>query len=438
MKYLTNYKNSGRIFTSQRFRYKSDFQRVLSEQFVDLLVISIPALTFLELKIVGRLFASEVILICLFPILLFNKRNVLSAPLPKMMLLLLSVWLVGQVVTDLIRHTPFADYIRGWAKIGITLINFSALYILVFGNRRRIVLYAIGLALGGILCYYFNPNIYAEDYPWKFGVGESLTWLLIITTCGVKARWFLLRISIISFAMAVNLYMGFRSYAGICFLTATYVFFQWLRGLKDAKKIKLSLKNLVVIGLAFFAASFIFLKTYGHMARQGMLGENARQKYEQQAGGELGLLIGGRSEILISIHAIIDSPIIGHGSWAKDYRYADTLVYLKRVLGYYPGQSNELGLIPTHSHFFGAWVEAGILGAVFWGWVLSLLIRGMARLIRTKEVLTPLFAFFGFLLIWDILFSPFGAERRFITPYYIIVMMSLFPPRAKRKNFVRS
>ncbi len=75
-------------------------------------------------------------------------------------------------------------------QIGITLINFPALYILTFGKRRRIVLFAIGLALGGILCYYFNPNIYAEDYPWKFGVGESLTWLLIILACGVKVRWF--------------------------------------------------------------------------------------------------------------------------------------------------------------------------------------------------------------------------------------------------------
>ncbi len=226
--------------------------------------------------------------------------------------------------------------------------------------------------------------------------------------------------------MAVNLYMDFRSYAGICFLTATYVFFQWLWVLKDAKKNKLSLKNLVVIGLAFFAASFIFVKTYGHMARQGMLGENARQKYEQQAGGELGLLIGGRSEILVSIHAIIDSPIIGHGSWAKDYSYADTLVYLKRVLGYYPGQSNELGLIPTHSYLFGAWVEAGLLGAVFWAWVLFLPIRVLAGLYRTKEPLSPLIIFFIFILIWDILFSPFGAERRFITPYYIIVMMSFY------------
>jgi O-antigen ligase len=168
-----------------------------------------------------------------------------------------------------------------------------------------------------------------------------------------------------------------------------------------------------------------------------MLGENARQKYEQQAGGELGLLIGGRSEILVSFRAIMDSPIIGHGSWAKDYRYVNELIYLKRVLGYSPGQSNELGLIPTHSHLFGAWVEAGILGAVFWIWVLSLPIRGMVMIIGVKENFTPLFVFFGFLLIWHVLFSPFGAELRFIIPYCIVVMMSLLPPRSRRKHFVR-
>ncbi len=427
-----NYGHTEQIISPQRYRSPFDIPGAIRDRFVDMLVISIPIMRFVEFKIVGRLFLTEIILICLLPILLFNNRTLLTTPLPKMMILLLSVWLVGQIATDLIRHTPFADFMRGWAKIGITLINFSALYILTFGKRRRIVLFAIGLALGGILCYYFNPNIYAEDYPWKFGVGESLTWLLIILACGVKVRWFFLRISIISFAIAVNLYLGFRSYAGICFLTATYVFFQRLWVLKDAKKINLSLKNLVVIGLAFFFTSFIFLKTYGYMAQQGMLGEKARQIYEQQAHGALGLLIGGRSEILVSIHAIIDSPIIGHGSWAKDYRYADTLVYLKRVLGYYPGQSNELGLIPTHSHLFGAWVEAGILGAVFWIWVLSLPIRGMAMLIRIKEVLTPLFVFFGFLLIWHVLFSPFGAELRFIIPYCIVVMMRLLPPRGKR------
>ena len=153
-----NYSRIEKSFPLRRLRYSGDMQRAIRDRFIDMLVISIPIMRFVEFKIVGRLFLTEIILICLLPILLFKNRILLNTSLPKIMMLLLSVWLAGQIATDLIRHTPFTDFIRGWAKIGITLINFSALYILTFGNRRRIVLFAIGLSLGGILSFYFNPN----------------------------------------------------------------------------------------------------------------------------------------------------------------------------------------------------------------------------------------------------------------------------------------
>ena len=437
MQNTINYNCIEKGFAQGQNRYSANMTKALKNKFIDIIVFSIPFFSFIEFKIVGRLFMSEIIIICLFPILLYNHRKVLSTLLPKRMIILMVLWLFGQIVTDLIRHTEFIDYIRGWAKISITLINFAILYILIFGNRKRIVLYAIGIAIGGILSYYFNPNIYADDYPWKFGIGESLTWLMIVLASNKKLRWFFLRFSIICLAALINIYMGFRSYGGICFLTAIYLAMQWLSGITSSKEIKLTPKNLAMIGLIIIVTSGIFIKTYERMVRNGLLGVNARQIYEQQALGDLGLLIGGRSEILVSIRAVIDSPIIGHGSWAKDYKYSEILIYLKRMLGYYPGGSNKLGLIPTHSHLFGAWVEAGILGAIFWIWVLFLPIRVMLMLIRTKEIMTPLVIFLGFLLIWDIFFSPFGAELRIMTPFYIIVIMSFLPLQAKRKHFER-
>jgi len=90
-----------------------------------------------------------------------------------------------------------------------------------------------------------------------------------------------------------------------------------------------------------------------------------------QAHGEYGLIVGGRSEILVSAQAIMDSPILGHGSWAKNEEYAAMLNYLRESMGYVAQGKHESGLIPTHSHIFGAWVEAGILGAVFWLWILT-------------------------------------------------------------------
>jgi len=213
---------------------------------------------------------------------------------------------------------------------------------------------------------------------------------------------------------------------------------QWLYSQKSALRNDFSLKKKVFVGLVIMFMGFIFINGYEYVAQKGILGEKNLQKYESQASGNLGILIGGRSEILVSVYAIRDSPIIGHGSWAKDHRYADMLMYLKSVLGYTSAEPGEEGLIPSHSHIFGAWVEAGILGAVFWIWVLSLPIRVLTGSYRTKEPLSPLIIFFSFILIWDILFSPYGAERRFITPYYIIVMMSFLTGVISKNRGVRS
>jgi len=434
---MDNYRSTEQMPLEQGFLYPADMRQALRIRFFDILVFVIPALSFLEIEMIGRLFATEIILIGLFPFLFLLKRHRLWEQMPRIFIIFCILWLFGQVTTDLIRQTPFNDWTRGWAKIVVTLINFSTLYLLLYSNRRRIVVFLLGLAVGGILQFYFNPGIYAEGSPWKFGVGSSVTWLMILIATCFFERIKLVSISVLIFAVLINLYLGFRSLAGICFLTTIFMSLQWLYGRKNTLKSKLSSKNMVLVGLAVLLAGVIFIQGYAFLAREDLLGEKAKQNYLNQASGDFGLIFGGRSELIISGRAIMDSPIIGHGSWAKDYRYSERLVYLKRMLGYYSGRSNELGLIPTHSHLFGAWVEAGILGAVFWVWVLFLPIRGLVLLIRKKEVLTPLFAFFAFLLIWDILFSPFGAERRFITPYYIIVMMSLLPLRDERTQQLR-
>ena len=89
-----------------------DMRRILRDRFIDLLVISIPLFRFLEIEIIGRLFMTEIILVFLFPILLLNNSNFLSAPLPKMMTFLISIWLAGQIFTDLILHIPFQGHHR--------------------------------------------------------------------------------------------------------------------------------------------------------------------------------------------------------------------------------------------------------------------------------------------------------------------------------------
>src|SRR5207249_4985632 len=109
-------------------------------------------------------------------------------------------------------------------------------------------------------------------------------------------------------------------------------------------------------------------------------GAPAAQKYREESAGRFGVLLGGRPELFASSIAIADSPLIGHGSWPKDPKYTNDLLSVLSRNGYQPGggllysiQHSDY-LIPTHSFLFGAWVEAGLLGAVFWLVVLALAI----------------------------------------------------------------
>ena len=50
----------------------------------------------------------------------------------------------------------------------------------------------------------------------------------------------------------------------------------------------------------------------------GLFDESLSSKFEGQAKGDYGVLVGGRPETLVAMQAIRDSPIIGHGSYPVD------------------------------------------------------------------------------------------------------------------------
>jgi len=386
------------------------------------IVFLIPTLTFLELRLIGRIFVSEIILIGLLPFLLLSKGWMLNSPLPKKLLFLGFFWLFAQIITDLIRATPFEDYTRGWFKIAFFLVHFMSLYLLLYGNKKRLILFATGLVFSGFLAYKFPSSYsYAESYPWKFGLGTPVTLSVILfsTTKFAARRRFLSSFSIILIAF-LNLYMGFRSLAGICFLTGIYNFTQPRLSAK-----KISLKKTAFILLCMLISAVTFYNIYVYVAKNYWIGDKAYYIANMQS-GKFGILLGGRIEIYSAARAIMDSPLIGHGSWAKNPHYIDYLKELDKlgytVLGF--DRMYKEGLIPTHSHISGAWVESGILGAVFWGWVLILIYNVLSYRYYFRDMLNPLIVYIGIRFIWDIMFSPFAAEGRLTGAFSLVLLMS--------------
>jgi hypothetical protein len=403
-------------------------ERSKSADFVDILVFIIPCLEFVQIKLIGVLFGPELLLIVIFVYLASRRRFRIATPGGKRFLILCSLWLGSQFATDIVRRSAFADYARGWSNIGMTLVNFAVLYTLLYGRPRRLIFYGWGLVVGSLLRFMISPDIFAAGDPWKFGIGfpVTLATFLFASRPNCRGYW---QITLSLIIGLINIGLGARSAGGVCVATAFYLFVSRAMARKSSESSKsrvrwiLSLASVTIIGLAGV------LWAYQYAASAGVLGEDARVKYENQSSGQFGVLLGGRVEMLGYLPAIYDSPILGHGSWAKDPTYLIVERQTLALMGYsgadeFSNDELELGLIPEHSYLFGAWVDAGILGAVFWAWVFLLDAKTLMRVYPPTTMLLPVMSYVGFELLWDIIFSPYGAEVRIIVPFYAVMLMT--------------
>jgi hypothetical protein len=387
----------------------------------DIACFVIPALAFWRVQLGGVLYATDVCLLAALPFVASRHRGWLQIKPVKIFLRLGLLWLAAQVLTDIIRKSAFEDYSRGWIKILLTLTHFAAIALLIRQSQRRLILYGAGLALGGMLTFFIAPGEFAADYPWKFGLSLPLTILVCLVAGILVRRRFIAAVMMLVAIGAVNLYLGFRSLGGLCLATAIYSYLQLSPKLAE-RRLRQHRTVWLVAGLA--AGVWGISAIYAHGAESGWFGEAERFKYEFQSSGEAGIILGGRYDLLGSSVAIIDSPLLGHGSWAKDPMYRSILNAYLVELGYGNLGANdpEDGLIPAHSYLFGAWVESGIVGALFWIWVMWLTAGALVRA-TGREPLVPFFAFMGMLLLWNALFSPYGADTRFTATYFVYAMI---------------
>ena len=387
----------------------------------DIFSFAAPALQFVQIQAVGTLLGTDLLLLAALPLALVRHPDRLKRKPVPAILALGVVWLISQIVTDLVRHSAPEDYLRGWTKITLMLVSFTVLWIVVCRSFRRFVLYGIGTAVGGILTLYIHPTDDMLDSPWKFGLAGPITVLVVVAVACLAKRSYLGILVPMAAMAVVHSFANTRSLALLCLLSAGYTVFQMSMARRQKR---MGAGRLVLLAGVAICCVYGFMLVYTHYAEQGVFGQYAQRKLEAQS-GDGGLLLGGRSESLASTQAIMDSPLLGHGSWAHDAAYIAIMQEKRAELGYKNFQNSvKDDLIPTHSHIFGAWVEAGLLGAVFWLYVLVYAVRSLAK-VSGAEPWLLLFAYQGFGLVWDIFFSPISPERRFTTPYLIVAMIVL-------------
>lgn len=404
----------------------------------DVLAFIIGATTPFTVRFVGDLPVAEIIVLFLVgPIAIAYRQRIFKTGVSKIYVLM-GLWLMGQILTDVYRQTATIDWERGDAAIAFFFLDLVFLTMLLRGNERRKILFIGGFAVGALVFARFSTDPFIEADNWKMGYSTGVNLLVVLSSClFFKRRYYLVALGIFAGIALVNLMFNFRSISLILILTAVLAipvipeqFGPWVVLPPVGSKRRLVVLAVLVLGAGLTASTAVSFLT-----SRGYLGEDAERKNEQQSGVKGGLLVGGRPEILVSSRAVIDSPILGHGSWPKDPTYVVMLddILAESGLRNDPDIDEQLafGLIPTHSHLMGAWVWAGFLGAVFWLYVLWLVLKGIVKITTTRSSLAPVYMYLLALFAWDILFSPFGTGRRLIESVFLVIILDLleFVPR---------
>ena len=381
-------------------------------------------LVFYRINLVGMLTLSEVLTLGYF---LIRWRDMVNWALQDGILrTILRAWLIYllfQVCSDMVNGTLPTDFMRGWARLIFFAVNIAVIAFLSGLKLDRLAAFFAGYALSLMLASYQERNEFLSE--WKFGYGPALTMLVAILIGLLKSER-VNRIGGIAFVLLgiVHLQANARSLGGITLLIgllsllATY----FRDNLRDGGVFSVKFFLPVVIAL------FGIYQVYSIGASSGWLGEKSRDKYEKQTAGGRNILSGGRMEYTIAIPAILEAPVLGYGSWARHPEYVKKYIYINGIdpNTYDAEYLMDLGTIPTHSHILGSWAEAGAAGGLFWILVLWLALRIFYRMLGHERLPYRLFLLFMLVFfIWDILFSPFGLERRVTDPAMIMVIAAM-------------
>lgn len=382
----------------------------------------IPATIFLKFSLIGTLLVSDILVAVVLPFIMLAGRLRLEDTAKKILILGV-VWFFGQVLSDIINQTPPEDFLRGWFRILTTLLTFVVLLFLVDNQIRRVYFMLAGTAVGVAINSISVWQVWAPGLLWKFGVGTGLTLAVLLWVNRKRFGQQNLSILVLFLGATISLLLNARAQGGHIFIACLFSYISARSSNIGHLNISRKFIRILPVSILMIVASGVLLQSYLYMASEGYLGQDALSKYRMQVGDTSNnpiaqLFVCGRSEFLISLDAIADSPLIGHGSWAKDEGYRLQMFREKLAAGcevseYFLEESN---LIPTHSILFGTWVESGVLGGIFWLFVIWVVMRGLVTAFGTRAIPITIFTFIVFWFSWDILFSPFGGTRRIIVP----------------------
>ena len=251
-----------------------------------------PLLRLIVVDIGGKLYAQDIAAVVLAVFLLAQPDTARRLGQIRTALLLLLLWLLGQVMTDIYRESDFADLIRGWSRIGFFGVQLIALWLFVVRRPSYLIAYSLGFAVAsGLAVLQLEAPLNAE--PWKFGLGIALSTVVAVMVSAALPGTAMLRRfagpAMIALALLL-LFENSRAGFGIALISGVYCMVAQALQAGGLSGLRLTRFHFAAMLLGGLAVVQIATAIYGTLAGNGTLGEAARAKYALQPTGTINLL----------------------------------------------------------------------------------------------------------------------------------------------------
>src|SRR5262245_41213390 len=262
-----------------------------------------------KLYLLGELYLAELLLpLAGLAACFAGGAAILRVPLFRTLLGAMAVSLAGYVLSDLMRGSEPAQYLRGWARTLVLATNFVSLCLLIGADRRTLWWFVLGTGIGGVV--YLRLAFGLPLPVWKHGYAEYMTPAVVAASHLLPSY---LVVPAHLWLAWLSLRWDYRSHALIMILLAALL---WLRGRRRRPAIALNaVLALAVVGVVTVAMVDSSASDY-ERGRRGA----------SDVGRSLGLQFGAE--------AVLNSPLIGYGSWAASEELTELASgILERELG---------------------------------------------------------------------------------------------------------
>ena len=367
-----------------------------------------------SVNIIGQLRFTEIAILIIGGIYL---RDILNASRRNHVFFAVMFVFTGlcYVCFDLMNHGITQITLKRAASYVLLGIEFVIIAWLVSMNRNRILTALLGFCCSFLIVYAFGitiPNNNFHQVPWLVGMGKAVTLIFFIAmTCLPRLRYIFITLMI--FLIYFHLMMGSRHLLVITLLTFLLFIVSEFIGHKTAQKFHFRQFGILVIISGCFLS--LISITYISLKSLKVIPQKVLDRIERQVDAPYGLIVSARPEVAASIIGITKKPLTGYGSSTLDnqifydYTTFQSAGNFSSFMENFKNKDKYMST-PSHSHLFGAWVDAGFLASIAWIFVVMFSLQLLMSASFYRDALTPLTLFITLTMLWDVIFSP-GPNR---------------------------